>query len=110
VMTKTGSELEQQLASRFPLLNIKLKPARRPVTGYAKGIWSATQELKKYKIDIAHSFDYASDFSEGLVMKLAGVPWVAEKTNLSYEKNLWRRRLKLASHIVVLSNAQAKLF
>lgn len=110
VLTVTGTELEQQLSSRFPLLNIRLKPAKRPILGYAKGVWAAAQQLKKHKIDIAHSFDYASDFSEGLAMKLAGIPWVAEKTNLTYSKKLWQWRLKLAKRIIVLSSAQARLF
>ncbi len=110
VLEYADTDTERELRERFTILNITLKPKKRPKLSYLPKIWKATQQLKKHNFDIAHSFDYASDFGEGLVMKLAGVPWVAEKTNLAYEPNRWRRRLTLATRIVALSKAQASLF
>lgn len=110
VMAYTDTATERELKQRFTMLNITLKPSRRPRLGYFFKIIKASKELKQHNFDIAHSFDYASDFSEGLIMKMAGVPWVAEKTNLAYSPSKWRKRLALTSRIIALSKAQASLF
>lgn len=110
VLDYTDTETERELKRNFTVLNIQLKPKKRPRLTYFPKIYKAAKELRQHNFDIAHSFDYASDFGEGLVMKLAGVPWVAEKTNLAYEPKRWRKRLDYAARIVALSKAQASLF
>lgn len=39
-------------------------------------------------------------------MKLAGIPWIVEKTNLIYDPKKWKLKLSLADSIICLSNDQ----
>jgi len=103
---KYNSGLEKDLERHFPVIELNLRIPRRPYISFPLRLWKTSQKLRKLNIDLAHSFDYASDWTEGLAMKLAGVKYVAEKTNLFYSKK-WDRKLRLADSIVCLSNAQA---
>jgi glycosyltransferase involved in cell wall biosynthesis len=42
-------------------------------------------------------------------MRLAGIPWVTEKTNLSWDERRWWLRMFVARRIVCLSQAQVRL-
>lgn len=101
----TNSTLENELKSEFDIIVLPLRTQRRPIFAYPVKIIKAAITIKR-KFDVAHSFDYASDYSEGLIMKLAGIPWVAEKTNLLYDASKWDKKLGLATKIICLSNAQ----
>lgn len=60
--------------------------------------------FKKLNIDIIHSFHYGSDYSEAISAKIAGIPWVFTKKNMSWggsSKNSWKLRSYLASQILV---------
>jgi glycosyltransferase involved in cell wall biosynthesis len=105
VNRRTGSPLERELEKLCPVIEIQLRVPRRPRWRFPARVWTTARSLAG-NYDIAHSFDYVSDWSEGAVMKLAGIPWIVEKTNLSFSPSAWRARLLLARHIVVLSQAQ----
>lgn len=105
---KTGSPLEQELEQVCPLEEIDLHLPRSPWRGFPAAAWGAACSLRG-RVDIAHSFDYSSDWSEGLAINLAGLPWVVEKTNLSWGARRWWPRCFLARRIVCLSQAQADL-
>jgi glycosyltransferase involved in cell wall biosynthesis len=105
---KTGSTLEREMNEVCPVLELPLRIRRRPRVSFTLRIARVARSLRSLA-DVAHSFDYASDWTEGLAMKLAGVPWVAEKTNLNWDARRWWLRSLLASRIVCLSNAQAQL-
>ncbi|MBI9061385.1 MAG: glycosyltransferase family 4 protein [Marinilabiliaceae bacterium] len=104
----TGSKLEIELKERFPVFEASLRTSRRPKFLYPFRVLKEGLRLRG-QFDIAHSFDYASDYSEGLVMRIAKIKWIAEKTNLIYDPEKWDRKLKLAHKIVCLSNAQKDL-
>jgi glycosyltransferase involved in cell wall biosynthesis len=102
----SGSELEKQIAAFCPVHEIMLRG-----NGFVKNITGALPRIKKLKAlaGIAHSFDYSSDWYEGFLMKLAGIKYITEKTNLSFGSYRWKIKLFLADHIVCLSNAQATM-
>lgn len=54
--------------------------------------------LKKYKIDIVHSWDYKSNFLEALACRLAGVKYVYTKKNNAWSKR-WHLKSLMSNHI-----------
>jgi glycosyltransferase involved in cell wall biosynthesis len=102
---KKNSLLEQKLRKKFPIYEYNLRIPRRPWYKFPIILLKMIFKLKN-NFDIVHSFDYSSDWTEGLAVRLAGIKWVVEKTNLIYDKRKWYWKLSLASHIVCLSTAQ----
>lgn len=105
---KTGSALELELERLCPVIELPLRIPRRPRHLLLPRLLKAARRLRGIA-DLAHSFDYASDWTEGMAMRLAGVPWVAEKTNLNWDEGRWWLRSFLASKIVCLSQSQLSL-
>ena len=83
---------------------------------YVKGIlnsYKISKFLKNIQPDIIHSFHYASDYSEALASKMAGIPWVYTKKNMNWggsSANGWKLRSFLASHIVAQTNDMINKF
>ncbi len=105
---RTGSALESELERRCEVLEIPAKTPRLPRRHFLARLRETADRLRDVA-DIAHSFDYASDWTEGLAMRMAGVPWIAEKTNLSWDGRRWWLRSCLARRIVCLSTAQQRV-
>jgi starch synthase (maltosyl-transferring) len=105
VNRRAGTALEQELQGRCPVHVLGLRVPRRPYLGFPLRAWRLAQRVRGIA-DLAHAFDYASDWSEGLVMRWAGVPWIAVKTNLVYDPKTWRRKCRYAARIVCLSRYQ----
>ena len=78
-----------------------------PMSSRAEGLINCFKIAKKFrKINpqIIHSFNYSSDYSEAISAKLARIPWVYTKKNMSWggsSSNAWMLRTFLASHIIV---------
>lgn len=102
---KTGSRLEQELEKLCEITEVPLRVPRRPKHLLLPRLLNSARLLRR-RADVAHSFDYVSDWTEGLAMKIAGVPWVVEKTNLTWSERRWWLRSFLAARIVCLSRAQ----
>ena len=69
--------------------------------------------FKKLNIDIIHSFHYGSDYSEAISAKIAGIPWVFTKKNMSWggsSKNSWKLRSYLATQILIQNKDMLFLF
>jgi len=69
--------------------------------------------FKKLNIDIIHSFHYGSDYSEAISAKIAGIPWIFTKKNMSWggsSKNSWKLRSYLANQILVQNKDMIFLF
>jgi glycosyltransferase involved in cell wall biosynthesis len=105
---KTNSALEREIERTCPVLAIPTKTPRRPRRHFISRLRETASRLR-HVADVAHSFDYASDWTEGLAMRMAGVPWIAEKTNLSWDDRRWWLRSCLAKRIVCLSTAQQRV-
>lgn len=101
----TNSALEEELNKKFEIHVLYLRTPRRPILLYPIKLLKSAFNIKG-DFDLAHSFDYASDYSEGYIMKVAGIKWIVEKTNLIYSSEKWDKKLNLADRIICLSNAQ----
>lgn len=111
VQRKTNTELEKrarQYVDEF--LELPLRIPTRPVRHFLKRTRQIADRLRN-RFDVVHSFDYASLWSEGVIMKQAHVPWIIDKTNLHWGSWRWYLRGLLARRIVCKSHSQyAALF
>lgn len=64
-----------------------------------RDIWSFRGLLKKYSIDIVHSWDYKSNYFEAVATRAAGVRYLYTKKNNAWSKR-WLVKSYLSSHIV----------
>ena len=77
-----------------------------PMKPRIKGIIGCFRIAKKFREiapQIIHSFNYSSDYSEALSAKIARIPWIYTKKNMSWSGssvNAWRSRTYLATHII----------
>jgi glycosyltransferase involved in cell wall biosynthesis len=80
-----------------------LSPAR-PIAKLLINTWKISRILKQIKPDIIHSFHYSADYTEALAAKMAGIPWVFTKKNMSWggaSARAWKLRSALAKGIIV---------
>ena len=108
VNKKTHSPLECRLASICSIIEMPLRIPRRPVRSLLATLIRYRIVLKK-KFDLVHCFDYASDWTEGLLIRIAGLPWITVKTNLSWDPRKWWPKCWLSSRIICLSKAQMQV-
>lgn len=103
----SGSALEKEMQAICPVLKLPLRVKFKPLWKFPVRFWKTSRRLKGLA-DIVHSFDYSSDWTEAWAMKMAGIPFVAEKTNLIYNNKKWAPKLRAATHVICLSREQEK--
>jgi glycosyltransferase involved in cell wall biosynthesis len=108
VSKKTGTSLERDLERHAEIHELSCRVSQENWFRFPVQLRRAVRRLRGFA-DLAQSFDYSSDWSEGLAMRLAGIPWVAVKTNLSWNARRWKLRCSFAKRIVCLSNSQMNL-
>tara|TARA_B100000131_G_scaffold307104_1_gene334932 strand:+ start:347 stop:1486 length:1140 start_codon:yes stop_codon:yes gene_type:complete len=87
-----------------------------PMNSRFQGLKSCFKIARKFREiapQIIHSFNYSSDYSEALSAKIARIPWIYTKKNMSWggtSKNAWKFRTFLASHIIVQNKDMIKQF
>jgi glycosyltransferase involved in cell wall biosynthesis len=89
-----------------------LSPAR-PIAKLLIKSWEISRILKRIKPDIIHSFHYSADYTEALAAKMAGIPWVFTKKNMSWggaSARAWKLRSYLAKGIIVQNADMMNLF
>lgn len=99
--------------SGIPVHIIQYTTAMRPYIKGLKQCYHISRMLKKIGPDIIHSFHYASDYSEPLAAKLAGIKWVYTKKNMNWgrsSKNAWYIRTRLATAIAVQNTDMMRQF
>lgn len=92
----------------FPFVS----PAR-PIKSLLHSSWKASRQFKRIQPDIIHSFHYSADYTEPLAAKMAGIPWVFTKKNMSWggpSKNAWKLRSFLANGIAIQNTDMKKMF
>lgn len=108
VHRRTYTALEREMAGIVDeLLELPLRLPARPVFALWQRAGEIAHELRG-RFDIIQSFDYASDWQEGLVARRSGIPWIVVKTNLSWNRRWWLKSL-LAQRIVTYSQQQYDL-
>ncbi len=106
VNRKSESVLEKELSGIATISVLKLRSEGIFKTLFLSG--DKTRMLKQ-SAPILHDFDYSSDYTGAWLARRAGIYYVAEKTNLSFDSWRWKFKLGMATHIVCLSAAQQKL-
>ncbi|MBR9859436.1 glycosyltransferase [bacterium] len=79
------------------------------ISGFFR-ILKVARLIRSINPDIVHSFNYASEFSEGLAVRLAGSKWVYTKKNMAWQSKRWKVRTWLANGIVVQNTDMMKNF
>src|SRR5690554_1655190 len=106
VHKRTHTPLEQELGILVDdLLEIPLRVPARPYHTFWQRTTTTASQLRG-RFDVIHSFDYASNWQEGFIAWRAHIPWVAVKTNLSWNTRNWWLKSLLAQKIVVYSRQQ----
>ncbi len=80
-----------------------LSPAR-PIHKLVINSWKVSRLFKQIQPNIIHSFHYGADYTEALAAKMAGIPWVFTKKNMSWggaSARAWKLRSALAKGIIV---------
>lgn len=108
-----GSFFQVVKDSGIPIHVFSFVSPARPILKLLGASWKVSRLLKKIKPDIIHSFHYSADYTEPLAAKLAGIPWVFTKKNMSWggaSKNAWKLRSALASGIAIQNTDMEKEF
>jgi len=112
-MHNRGSFFKTVVDSGIP---VHIIPYTTPMKPYIKGLkacYAISKQLKAIAPDVIHSFHYASDYSEALAAKFAGIPWIYTKKNMSWgggSKNAWKLRSYLARAIAVQNTDMQTVF
>lgn len=85
----------------------------RPIYQLLKNCWKTSREFKEIAPDIIYSYHYSADYSEPLAARMAGIPWIYVKKNMSWygpSRNAWFLRSLLARKINFQNNEMEKKF
>lgn len=85
----------------------------RPLGRLVKQSMTAAKQFKALAPDVIHSYNYSADYSEALAARIAGIPWVFTKKNMSWgggSKNAWKLRSRLATKIAIQNTDMAREF
>ena len=75
--------------------------------------FSVAKFFKSLDVDLIHSMHYSDDYSEAISAKIAGIPWMFTKKNMSWggnSKNSWKLRAFLSKHILAQNNDMIQEF
>lgn len=108
-----GAYFETVKQSGIPVYITDFLPKERPLLSMFQACWKLAQYFKNLQPDLIHSFHYSSNYTEPLAAKMAGIPWVFTKKNMSWggaSKNSWRLRSFLATKIAVQNTDMQQMF
>ena len=100
VVEKTGIRIHQ----------FNFKTNYHPLITLPYRIFRISKFFRKNKIDIVHSWNWSSDFTEALAAKLAGVKYVYTKKNMSWGSKSWRIKTSLADKIPAINHTMISKF
>jgi len=92
---------------------IDLYKNARPIINMLMECYQLSQIFKKINPHIIHSYHYASDYSEPLAAKMAGIKWIYTKKNMSWQGPSyrgWKLRSWLADGIICQNSDMLKEF
>lgn len=99
--------------SGIPIHVFDYLPKERPFIRMFRECWSVSRKLKAINPDLMHSFHYSANYTEALAAKLALIPWVFTKKNMSWggsSANSWKFRSFFAKKIAVQNTDMIKKF
>lgn len=93
----------------LPIHIIPLTKPLRPYYSLISRLQPFKRFLKTEKIDIVHSWNYTSDWTEALACKFAGIPFVFTKKAMTWGNKHWKIRSYLSAFIITV-NTQMRVF
>ena len=85
----------------------------RPIRKLLLSCRQVSREFREIKPQIIYSYHYSADYSEAIAAKMAGIPWIYVKKNMSWygpSRNAWWVRSLLAKKIVVQNSDMEREF
>lgn len=77
---------------------------------FIRGVWKTRIFFKQLNPDIIHSYHYASEFSEAMAARAAGLKWLFTKKNMAWGNKAWKIRSFLANRIIATNEVIKKMF
>lgn len=112
-LNKKGDFFETVIKSGIPVHVFDYLPKERPIWKMFFSCYKVAQKIKEINPDIVHSFHYSSNYTEAIVIKMAGKKWIFTKKNMSWggsSKNSWKLRSWLADKIIIQNTDMKKDF
>ena len=97
-------------------LKVHLKKTTVSMSNRIHGLikcFAVAKFFKSLDVDLIHSMHYSDDYSEAISAKIAGIPWMFTKKNMSWggdSKNSWKLRAFLSKHILAQNNDMIQEF
>jgi glycosyltransferase involved in cell wall biosynthesis len=112
-LSKKGEFFSTVQKSGIPVHVFNYLPKERPVLKMLYSCYKVAQKIKDINPDIVHSFHYSSNYTEAIVVKLAGKKWIFTKKNMSWggsSKNSWKLRSWFADKIIIQNTDMKREF
>jgi len=109
---RKGGKIERDLERvGIPVLELPFTIPVKPYWSLVFRAYKASRIFKPYDFQFWHSFHYASDYSEPIIARLAGVKnWVYTKKNMDWNSRSWLLRSLLATRIACDNSDMPDLF
>lgn len=110
---KRGVFFETVEKSGIPVHVFNYLPCERPLWKMLYQCFVVARKFRKINPTIIHSFNYSSNYTEGLSARIAGIKWVFTKKNMSWgggSKRYWELRSFFATKIAVQNSDMIKQF
>jgi len=85
-----GDLFQDVIASDIKIHFINLYKKTRPIFKMLKECYQLSKIFKKINPHIIHSYHYASDYTEAIAAKMAGIKWIYTKKNMSWKGPSYR--------------------
>jgi glycosyltransferase involved in cell wall biosynthesis len=100
VVERRGGKIEAELESAgIPVYEMPFTVKARPRRTLLWRAWQAAAPFRPFRFDLWHSYHYGSDYTEGLIARMAGARWLYTKKNMSWGDRGWYLRTALASAV-----------
>ncbi|WP_347372867.1 glycosyltransferase [Aequorivita sp. Q41] len=106
---KRGTFFKEVEALEIPIHIIQIKVPIRPFYTLFLRLKPFMSLLKKNEVDIVHSWDWSSDWTEALACRLAGVKFMYTKKAMGWGNIHWKIRSYLSNFIITV-NTDMKMF
>ena len=110
---KRGVFFETVEKSGIPVHVFNYLPCEVPLWKMLFQCFVVARKFRKINPTIIHSFNYSSNYTEGLSARIAGIKWVFTKKNMSWgggSKRYWELRSYFATKIAVQNSDMIKQF
>src|SRR5690606_634587 len=94
----------------LPIHVFHTKTPYRPYLTLPYRIWRISRFYKKHRIDVVHSWQWSSDWTEALAARLAGIKWMYTKKAMGFTSRHWSIKSRLADFIVTINDEMQAYF